>query len=107
VPLTASEIGAAVIRQIRPCWNFPAGADNTDRLLVVVQIDLRPDGGLIRARVRDRARMATDTFFRAAAEAALRAVRDPRCSPLRLPAAHYRQWKRLTIEFDPAELRSG
>ncbi len=105
-PLTISEIDA-IRRQIQPCWNFPAGAANPENLRVMVRLRLRPDGSLISAEVRDRSRMASDSYYRAAAEAALRAVRNPQCSPLRLPAAKYDQWKSLTLEFDPAKLKAG
>lgn len=105
-PLTISEIDA-IRRQIQPCWNFPAGAANPENLRVMIRLQLRPDGSLISAEVRDRSRMTSDTYYRAAAEAALRAVRNPQCSPLKLPAAKYDQWKSLTLEFDPAKLKAG
>lgn len=105
-PLTISEIDA-IRQQIQPCWYFPAGARNPERLRVAIRLRLRPDGSLISAEVKDRARMASDSYYRAAAEAALRAVRNPQCSPLRLPPAKYDQWKALTVEFDPAKLGAG
>ena len=58
-------------------------------------------------KVLDQARFAGDLRFRAAAEAGLRAVKNPRCSPLRLPPEKFDQWKVLTIDFDPSKLSSG
>ena len=40
----------------------------------------------------------------AAADSALRAVRNPRCSPLKLPLDRYEQWRTITIRFDPQHI---
>ncbi len=102
-PLSMSEIDA-LRRQIQPCWYFPANRRRTGPPVVRLRLELRRDGSLISAKVSNPARMATDSDFRAVAEAALRAVRNPSCTPLKLPAHKYDQWKSLTIEFDPAKL---
>ena len=41
-----------------------------------------------------------DPSFRTAAEAAMRAVNNPDCSPLLLPADKYEQWKEINFTFD-------
>ena len=38
--------------------------------------------------------------FRTAAEAAMRAVNNPDCSPLLLPLDKYEQWKEINFTFD-------
>ena len=105
-PMTLSEI-EAVRRQIQPCWNFPVGTQDAGSLRVLIRIWLNRDGSVRDAKVLDRERIDSDSKLRAAAEAGLRAVNNPRCSPLRLPPEKYDQWKVLTIDFDPSKLRTG
>ena len=52
----------------------------------------------------DQARYASDQFFRAAADSAVRAVRNPQCSPLKLPQGKYDDWKSISIRFDPKDV---
>jgi len=106
LPMSLSEIDA-VRQQIKPCWNFPTGARNADSLRVLIKVWLNRDGTVRRAQVMDRARMSSDPYFRAAAEAGRRAVENPRCNPLKLPADKYDRWKVLIIDFDPSKLRTG
>lgn len=106
LPMTLSEI-EAVRRQIRPCWNFPAGAQDAGSLRVLIRIWLNRDGSVRDAKVLDQARLAGNAKLRASADAGLRAVNNPRCSPLRLPPEKFDQWKVLTIDFDPSKLKSG
>jgi hypothetical protein len=73
-------------------------------LIVEVLIDVNQDRTVANADIVDKARYASDSFFRAAADAAVRAVRNPRCSPLILPADKYDQWKRIDFTFDPRDM---
>ena len=41
-----------------------------------------------------------DPSFRTAAEAAMRAVNNPECSPLLLPQDKYEKWKEINFTFD-------
>ena len=106
LPMTLSEI-EAVRRQIQPCWNFPAGARDAGSLRVLIRIWLNRDGSVRDAKVLDQGRLAGNSKLRAAADAGLRAVNNPRCSPLRLPPEKFDRWKVLTIDFDPSKLKSG
>ena len=107
LPMTLSEI-EAVRRQIRACWNFPAGAQGAGSLRVLVKIWLNRDGSLRgEPQVLDKVRFGNDPRFRVAAEAGLRAINNPRCSPLRLPPEKFDRWKEMTIDFDPSKLSSG
>jgi hypothetical protein len=45
-----------------------------------------------------------DPFYRAAAESALRAVLNPRCQPLKLPADKFDQWQTMSLSFNPKDL---
>jgi len=101
--LTLSELDA-IRSQIAQCWNVPAGARDARNLVVELQVEMNPDATVRNVRVVDEARMMTDAFFRAAAESALRAVRNPRCNPLRLPAEKFDTWKSFTLNFNPKEM---
>lgn len=100
--LTAS-LKEAVKRQLRPCWIVPVGARNAEELYVTLRLQLRRDGSVIRVDVVDRGRQRSDTFFRAAADSARRAVMNPRCTPFKLPADRYDDWKDMTLTFNPRE----
>ena len=62
------------------------------------------DGTVNKSSVLDRGRYNRDSTFRAAADSALRALRNPRCSPLKLPPEKYDQWKSIVINFDPRSM---
>ena len=101
LPISVSEIDA-LRQQIGQCWNLPAGARQPEELIVEVWVALNPDGTLREAKVLDNTgRASRDGFYRAAAEAALRALMNPRCQPLKLPPEKYHQWQTMTINFDP------
>ena len=91
-------------RQIGQCWNMPVGARNAENLIVEVLIQVNPDRTVRDAQVVDQSRMASDPFFRAAGEAALLALRHPKCSPLELPADKYEEWKTIRFNFDPRDM---
>lgn len=101
--LARSELDA-VRDKVRPCWNFPAGAPNPEQLAVVIELQMNPDGTVRDARIAGNPRLGSDPFYRAAAEAALRAARNPRCQPFPLPADKYNSWKNLEFNFDPRDL---
>lgn len=104
LPISISDMDA-LRRQIEACWNLPAGAKNPEDLVVLVWVSLNPDGTLIQAKVvDDKGRAAYDPYYRAAAESALRALLNPRCTPLKLPPEKYEQWKTMTINFDPRQM---
>ena len=101
----------ALRRQIQQCWNMPIGARDAHNLVVDVVIDVMltwsdpfPDGTVRAAEVFDKARMAMDSFFRSAGESAIRALYNPKCSPLELPPDKYEQWKRITFTFNPRDM---
>ncbi len=90
-----------VISAIRPCWNPPLGAKDADKLQVEIAGSLGQDMKVISAEIVDRGRAASDGTFAAAANAALRAVLNPRCQPWPLPAEKYNTWKTFRFTFDP------
>ena len=102
--LTASEL-AALSAQLGRCWSVPATAKDAQDLVVDVDVTVNPDRTLAGApSVVDQARMSSDPTFRAAALAAMRALRNPQCSPLELPPDKYQEWQTMTIHFDPKEM---
>ena len=102
--MIAQGLAQAINSQVTPCWKIQAGAKDAANMRVAVNIRLNPDGSLGRQpRVQDDTRMSRDGFFRAVAESALRALRDPVCMPLKLPYEHYDMWKEISFVFDPRE----
>ena len=103
--MLAATLSQEVMRQVTPCWSIPAGVKDAHTIRVGVRIYLKPDGHLIRPpEVEDSKRMRSDLAFRAVAESALRALRNPRCSPLRLPLKSFETWREISFNFDPREL---
>jgi hypothetical protein len=106
-PVTLSRddaLASLILRKISPCWNIPAGAKDAQDLSIEINLAMNPDGTVQKAEIQDRTRMQTDPFFRAAAESALRAVLNPRCSPLPLPREQYQVWQDLTLNFNPSQM---
>ena len=102
--MMAASLSQAVMQQVTPCWSIPAGAKDAANMSVAIRIRLNPDGALgAQPRIEDTARIGSDPFFRAVAESALRALRNPRCMPLKLPYDQYEMWKDITFVFDPKE----
>ncbi len=98
--LSFSEMDA-VRAQISGCWNFPAGAKYAENLVVELQLVMNTDRTVRNAKVSNMGKYNSDPAYRAAADAAMRAVRNPRCDPLNLPPAKYSEWKTITLNFDP------
>ncbi|MFW0776483.1 MAG: hypothetical protein ACN2B6_02030 [Rickettsiales bacterium] len=92
----------AIMSQIAKCWSVPAGAKNAQDLVVIVHANYNKDGSYINVKLADeqKGRYSRDSFFRAAADSAIRAVKL--CSPLQgLPAERYNGWSELELYFDP------
>ncbi len=103
--MLAATLSQEVMRQVSPCWSIPAGVKDAHTISVGVRIYLKPDGSLSGPPlVEDGKRMRSDRAFRAVAESALRALRNPRCSPLRLPLKSFETWREISFNFDPREL---
>lgn len=97
----SSTIKDAIRSQIEQCWNAPVGAKNSQNLVISLHIQLNQDGSLIKVeRSGDDARYASDAFYRAAADAAIRAVE--RCTPLKgLPPDKFGGWQDMIFDFKP------
>lgn len=94
----------ALRAQLAQCWNVLPGARDAADLIVDIEVVVTPSKTVQEARVVDQLRYNSDTFFRAAADSALRALRSPACTPLSLPDGKYDQWKDMTVRFDPKDM---
>lgn len=101
--LTISEIDA-VRRQLAGCWNILTGARYAEDLVVAVKLYMNPDRSVRKAIIVDQGRYNQDNFFRAAADSALRALRQPSCTTLLLPEGKFEEWKTTIINFDPRSM---
>jgi hypothetical protein len=100
--LTTSELDL-VKQQIEACWNVPAGARDAKDLTPEFRVYMNRDG-TVRSATQLNPERNGDPFFQAAADSALRALRNPRCQPLKLPPEKYDQWQTFTITFDPKDI---
>lgn len=91
-------------QQIQPCWSPPVGAAGAEDLAITIFIRVDQRGFVSEARVLNAEAMSRNTFVQAAADAARRAVLNPRCQPFRLPQKRYDLWKEIRFNFDPREM---
>ncbi len=91
-------------RGVQPCWNVNAGGRDAENLIVALRVFVNPDMRVREVQILDKLRYNTDTHFRASAEAARRALLNPRCSSLNLPMEKYEQWKVFKYNFDPSNM---
>lgn len=104
-PRAAATLAQAIRAQVAPCWNPPIGGVDVRRMTVLIAAEYAPDGRVIGTpRVLSQTGVSSDNgdYARAFAETARRAVL--RCSPLKLPADLYPQWKSVEINFDPEQM---
>ncbi len=101
--VTASDIDA-LRQQLSMCWNVFAGAASAEDLSVEIQLIINADRTVQQSTIVDISRYNSDDHYRAVAESALRAVRDPRCSPLKLPEGKYNQWRNMILDFNPKDM---
>ncbi len=102
--LTLSEIDAFKV-QMRRCWSVPAGAAYSEDLIVTVRVFLNIDGTLSHSPeliAHSHYNLATNAYYRAAAESAVRAIQ--RCQPFRMPLDKYINWRQLELTFDPGDM---
>ena len=98
--LTISELDM-IKRQFYDCWIVPAGAKKIRDLVVSIELKLDEDGNVTYSKLINNKRMS-DSFFRAAAESAMRAVNHPDCKKLKVPKKKYDVWKSLILDFNPS-----
>lgn len=94
----------ALRAQLEKCWNVPFGAKDAENMAVEIFMVINPDRTLREAKVVNIMRYSSDSFYRAAADSALRAVRSSLCSPFNLPPDKYDTWKTVTVTFNPRDM---
>ena len=98
--LTISELDM-IRKQFYDCWIVPAGAKNIKDLVVSIELRLDEDGNVVFSKLINDKNLK-DSFFRAAAESAIRAVNHPDCKKLKVPKKKYDVWKSLILDFNPS-----
>lgn len=101
--MTMTEMDA-LRHQLAGCWIVPTGAKYAENLAVEIRISVNPDRTVRNVSVVNQILYSTDSHYQAAADAAMRAVRNQKCSPLQLPPGKYTEWKEMVINFDPREM---
>ena len=96
--MTISEIDL-LRQQLHSCLNLNVGVANIKEIKPVIFIEVNPDRTVKSAMIVNKEQL-NDPSFRTAAEAAMRAVNNPDCSPLLLPEDKYDQWKEINFTFD-------
>ena len=96
--MTISEIDL-LRQQLHSCLNLNVGVANLKEIKPVIFIEVNQDRTVKSAKVVNQERLI-DPSFRTAAEAAMRAVNNPDCSPLLLPEDKYDLWKEINFTFD-------
>ncbi len=95
-----ADLQDAMLSQIRECWSPPVGAPHPEEVIVDFELFLNPDGSV--ARTASGALSSSNSYTKAAASAAERAIYT--CAPYKLPADRYRDWRDITLTFDPRQM---
>lgn len=101
--LSMSEMDA-LRQQLSQCWNVMAGGVNAEDQVVEISVTVNEAMTVEKAEIVDQSKYNSNAFFRAAADSAKRALRNPLCTPLKLPPNKYSQWHQMTLVFDPKEM---
>jgi outer membrane biosynthesis protein TonB len=101
-----ADLQDALRSQIQPCWSPPVGAPHPERLVVSFDLFLNPDGSVAQPPQLtgdSETAVARDSFVKAAADAARRAIYT--CAPYKLPADRYQEWREINpFIFDPRNM---
>lgn len=105
LPLTVSEKDA-IRQQVMRNWTVLSGGKDAKDMAVMLDLKLAPDGAVTDIKIRDMMRYNSDSFFRAMADSAIRAVK--KSSPIKnLPPEKYDVkdgWREMEMNFDPSEM---
>ena len=93
---------ALIQQHVSKCWHPPLGAAGNDTLKVDIFVSVDERGNVKRAEIEDKLRFNLDSYFKASAIAAKRAIVE--CSPLPIPPEKFDQLEEFTFSFDPAFL---
>lgn len=107
VPIGAQATGPekdAIVQQIEPHWNIDPGMPNIAKMVIVLKVQLRPDGTIAGVQVADetKSQYNSDANFHAATDAAVRAVYAT--TQIKFPAEKYDTFKDLKLVFHPGDM---
>jgi len=100
-----ASLAQAIIAQIKPCYVVPTGGTDTEGIVTVLRIRMRPNGSVASASIEDQegVNAGNRAYAQQLADAARRAVL--RCAPLKLPADLYEGgWDDIDVGFRPGSL---
>ena len=100
-PFGVSEIDL-LKRHIANFWTPPIGAAGAENLIVDIFMEFNNQGYVLKAQWVNKGLNANNSFYKAAANAAIRAVKD--AEPMPLPSSKFSEWKTLIFRFDPATM---
>ena len=91
-------------KHIGDCWDTSIGASEV-KALIPLKISANTDGTINSVEIVDNSLYAKDTFYRATADSARRAVLD--CSPLPIPQNKAELFKSFHFDFDPSFINNN
>ncbi len=106
-PVSAQLLGSmerSLNNGIRKCWNVDAGGKNAHTQKVELEVFVNRDKTVYKVQFVEIIRYNTDSHYRAAADAARRALLNRNCWPLNLPDDRYDLWKHFIYDFDPSAI---
>jgi hypothetical protein len=90
---------------LQSCWNLDPAPPNVHDLTVKVRVTVAVDGRYNSAQVLDAECYRSDPAFRLVADAAMRAVKNPRCEKIPLPADRIaRLMPSFVLTFNPKDM---
>jgi hypothetical protein len=98
VKLSQTEIDK-IKNYIGKCWDTSIGASEV-KMIIPLKISANMDGSINGVEIVDTNFYAKDSFYRATADSARRAVID--CSPLPLPKNKAKLFESFILDFDPS-----
>jgi hypothetical protein len=79
------------------------GGGRDQGMIITLVMQMNQDGTPVKAEIRDTGRYNNDPTYRAAADAAHRALMNPRCHPWPLLPEKFNSWRTITFNFDPRD----
>jgi len=100
IPLSISEMDA-IRQQFYQCWKMPIGARDFESMKAIVRISLDIQGNVLKANFKHGSRYASDSYYRAFVDSAMRAVWQ--CNPLAAtpPVEKFDSWREIELSFTP------
>jgi outer membrane biosynthesis protein TonB len=98
-PTMSLSIIDRVRRLLENAWHIPLRANDGKALVVMVRIDMNPDGTVKKAHIDDSMGTPQHAAYAMACDSALRAVAQFRTTPLPLPRECYDTWKVFEFVF--------